>query len=1418
MFRDVFGLKGVLIGGTVCLVLLGLLFAPSLFVGGGLFGVAAQGPVPELVEGADGPVEPVPELVEGAVRSLSGSRSWDSDADFLGGEFVSTEVVTNSGQVTLGSGVSEGHYTSLPHDAGDFVAWDALSFRGSVPASTMMTLTVRVGNSETPDAHWSEWRALGALRQAQGSGDLGSLPPSRYVQWRALLSTEFLTTTPSLDSVTLSWDNFGYTQINGGFMSNDTTWSAANSPYFVTNGSVLVNEDVTLSVEPGTVIWFDKASGITVRGTLIAQGSATQPITFTSRHVAPQAGDWNNIVFHDQSTDALFDADGNYLSGSIIQYASLEYGGDTGVVYTIDAEHAGPYVAHTAIRHNGAGGLRVGADGNYLIHNTISDNGGNALISVGSDVTYHYNTITNNAGFGIQSTGDTPSFHHNVVTNNVGNAIVSTGANPSFQHNTVSDNSGSGILSTGANPIIQQNTISDNSGTGLSSSNGDDGTIHDNMIRRNRSRGLYTSGTNVSIQANTIITNSHSSSNSGGAGLYSSGDNVTIRDNTISGNSSSSSYYYDSYSYGGGLYSSGNNVTINKNTIVMNKSNSVSQRSSAYSYGGGIYSSGNNVTICDNTISDNSSSSSSRYQGGYSYGGGLYSSGDNVTICDNTISGNSSSSSSSYGGGIYGSATIYQNTISNNSASSGGGINGSGTIYQNTINNNSATNGGGIYGSNTTYAYQNTISGNSANYGGGIYGTGTFHDNTISGNSASSGGGISGYGTIYQNTISDNSATDAGSGVYWRDDEGLLGYNTIVSNVISQTNETGGVYVYQSYPTLVGNNLDGNEGYAVHNNNPDEGPDLEARYNWWGTTDEGQIEGMVYHLIDNNTLGVAQYLPALSEEMARLTLDLSPSSLNFQAPTSGLPPHQTLTVELSTTSPDPIPFEWSASSDVAWLSLSPASGTIIGDGTMALTVSVNSTFSDGVYTGTVTINSLGAQNNPQTVPVRLVVGNVTPSPTPTPSNTPTSTVTPTPTNTPTHTPTPTPTHTPTHTPTPAATLQVISSTVPFSEQITIPLEVIGMAAEGVGALNIDIEYDPNVLQAVHCIADPDGLFEHSQCNYGLAPNKVRFTAVSVAGVSGNATLGQAIFQAVGQAEEHSALPLVINTFSYPNGNPISTWRQDGQLTIRTAGDVSCDGLMNTVDALFVVQYVAGTRGSTNDCPLPPVLRQAQEPLTLFSPGCDVNDDNACDIADGLLILRCDSGYTNDLCPAGKMRTAGTLDLPSELTDSLRIGAAKRAADGSLTVPIKANLTHQLGAATIDVEYDPNQLLPSGCTADPRQQFDLSLCNPEYHPSTPRQARGTAGSGTTSGTVRLTVLSAAPPQSPPILGGRLSGGEFSRGQEILLGELTFQPIGDTPISAIGELTLKPVALLDPAGQPIGQPAPQPRQLYLPLIRK
>ncbi len=101
-----------------------------------------------------------------------------------------------------------------------------------------------------------------------------------------------------------------------------------------------------------------------MEGELIAQGASDAPIVFTS-NVGASPGDWGYILFTDSSVDAAYDGEENYTSGSIIQYAVIEYGGGASVgdnaALRIDA--SSPFIDHTTVRHSDSDGLRVFNDG-----------------------------------------------------------------------------------------------------------------------------------------------------------------------------------------------------------------------------------------------------------------------------------------------------------------------------------------------------------------------------------------------------------------------------------------------------------------------------------------------------------------------------------------------------------------------------------------------------------------------------------------------------------------------------------------------------------------------------------------------------------------------------------------------------------------------------------------------------------------------------------------------------------------------------------------------------------------------------------------------------------------------------------------------------------------------------------------------
>jgi parallel beta-helix repeat protein len=153
-----------------------------------------------------------------------------------------------------------------------------------------------------------------------------------------------------------------------GLISSNTTWTKANSPYVVV-GNVLVQADVTLTIEPGTVIKFDPSKVLQINGTLVAKGTLADTILFTS-NTNQTAGSWGNIYFTDGSTDGVVEDNGNYLSGSILEYCRIEYGGkiEQTVTAMLKFEESLPVLRNSSINNSIAAGVNLLVS-NYVITN-----------------------------------------------------------------------------------------------------------------------------------------------------------------------------------------------------------------------------------------------------------------------------------------------------------------------------------------------------------------------------------------------------------------------------------------------------------------------------------------------------------------------------------------------------------------------------------------------------------------------------------------------------------------------------------------------------------------------------------------------------------------------------------------------------------------------------------------------------------------------------------------------------------------------------------------------------------------------------------------------------------------------------------------------------------------------------------------
>lgn len=127
-----------------------------------------------------------------------------------------------------------------------------------------------------------------------------------------------------------------------GTISANQTWTKDKT--YIINCNVGIAPDRTLTIQAGTVVKFNGNYSLNVGGTLIADGTATQPIQFTGN----AGNSWNRILFDDPSTDAQTTNDGVYQSGNILRHVRIDSAANG-----IACSNATPYLEQVTLSGGG---------------------------------------------------------------------------------------------------------------------------------------------------------------------------------------------------------------------------------------------------------------------------------------------------------------------------------------------------------------------------------------------------------------------------------------------------------------------------------------------------------------------------------------------------------------------------------------------------------------------------------------------------------------------------------------------------------------------------------------------------------------------------------------------------------------------------------------------------------------------------------------------------------------------------------------------------------------------------------------------------------------------------------------------------------------------------------------------------------
>jgi hypothetical protein len=254
-------------------------------------------------------------------------------------------------------------------------------------------------------------------------------------------------------------------------LSGQVRWTAVNGPYLITR-STTVLLGAHLTIEPGTTIKFAGYHGLTVSGDMVAKGTATDSIRFTTANVEGASRDWDRITLDGSGKD----------SPDTILYCHIQYAN-----IGLDCQQGSPFISRISISHCYGYGIVSSASTPEISESALRQNYGGISCENGSEGIIEANIIQENAFAGINcANASSPKINDMILSHNQYGLFALSGCNPLVWHNLFLSNEYGIYLQYGCSPLIEANEISENQLYGLFlEGHHNDPQIHLNNIYQN---------------------------------------------------------------------------------------------------------------------------------------------------------------------------------------------------------------------------------------------------------------------------------------------------------------------------------------------------------------------------------------------------------------------------------------------------------------------------------------------------------------------------------------------------------------------------------------------------------------------------------------------------------------------------------------------------------------------------------------------------------------------------------------------------------------------------------------------------------------------------------------------------------------------------------------------------------------------